>query len=282
MFQEPLTAEFALEQLQNLCASDDNDTDIMLVDKIDDLLTRIAKSDWQSPEEFFKFYEAVGYELFTTAALSEEATLFDVEVNLYHGIVEEENFFALYARAHQLIAQDESNKQYAHKAVAIPSDCQVEASEVDNVIDLIPGAAAYTWDSAYYATWGGHDFNELQTRFFCDIIYFFSGGYVDNGIEEVAILQLSEHASQPSILSAIYDNGIFDDPESLTLELIENFSTNSSTPTEILQEIATNLYEIAEDWDADEKESVCSNILEHPNCTDEIREAIDEFLAEQE
>jgi hypothetical protein len=101
MFQEPLTAEFALTKLaltklRDLCeATDNEDEDFDHMGEIEDFITLFSRSKWQSPKEFFKFYKSVGYELFTTASGSEEreANLFGVQVNVYHWIHTKEGFF---------------------------------------------------------------------------------------------------------------------------------------------------------------------------------------------
>ncbi|MGA1408360.1 MAG: hypothetical protein ACO37W_01305 [Prochlorotrichaceae cyanobacterium] len=302
MFQEPLTAEFALTQLRDLCeATDNEDEDFDHMGEIEKFITLVSRSEWQSPKEFFNFYKSVGYELFTTASGSEEgeANLFGVQVNVYHWIHTKEGFFALYERAYKFIEQDNENKQYAWEKVPVPQTWYSNSGEIDRLIDLIPATAAYTWDSAYYATWGDNGYNQLQTQFFCDIVLFFGNAYVDSGLEHVAALQIAQHSTKVEILDSLFE------PIGRTwydLEFLENVCINPVTSSALIQAISlaiignfdqleseySHIYETdalqeaVQDSDDDEKTSLCEKILEHANCTDDIREAIEDYLAKQE
>jgi hypothetical protein len=334
MTTQSLTAEFAIEQLKILCqdgdvsdafpdfekSSDDDEDEGVSSQDISNFVGMLARSDWESQEEFFKFYEFVGYELFTTASDPE----FNDEFDGYYTSPNDLKFsryelytspgcgyFDLYAKAREFCPN------FSPGLVEIPTECDVEAEDI-SIIDLIPATVAYTYDYGEYLSGHSCIFDELQIQFWCDVIYFLGAGYVDS----------SSHYDErwPKMDMALcMGNAVFleylfycteetnNDSYIYSRGCINHLCENQSTTSKILKTIAlaatrnyeklVSEFEEEEIWhgseDSFEKfhESVMEDVTEdslwywnvekilktikrHRNCTDEIVEIIAQYESE--
>jgi hypothetical protein len=265
MTTQSLTAEFAIEQLKILCqdgdvsdtfsdfekSSDDEDEGVN-EDDISNFVGILAKSNWESEEEFFKFYKFVGYELFTTASDPElsdpsgDKTLIrtsphDIQFSPYT-LTSIGGYFDLYARAREFLKQDQQNGQYAYEEVEIPPQCDAESEDI-TVIDLIPGATAYIYDHGSYLSGLSPLFDKLQVQFWCDLIYFLGAGYVESSYSY-------DNTFPKRDIALCLDNGVVlehlfyrteetnNDTYIYSQDCIDHLCTNQSTTSQILKTIA--------------------------------------------
>ncbi|WLT38040.1 hypothetical protein NON20_21075 [Synechocystis sp. B12] len=341
MTSQSLTAEFAIEQLKILCqdgdvseafpdfdrssyddediSEDDNDDDAVVYriseDCIADFVGMLAKSDWESVEEFFKFYEFVGYELFTTASdpeLHDPNNLWDYfylkspyGIKFSHYILTSDGgYFDLYVRARELLEQDQENEKYAYERIKMPAQCDAEWEDI-TVMDLIPAATAYIWDHLEYLSNFSHQFDELQIKFWSDVICFLAVGYAGSSyhydsVAELAMSGIARAMSNSQLLEDLFYQSLGNLSYAYSQDCIDNFCDNKSTTSNMLKTIALgaigdfeklvdlfrsygsyldDFQQQVEDYDWD-TETILKAIKPHPNCTDEILEIIVQYESE--
>ena len=339
MFQEPLNAEFALTQLEALC----NDEDVWSSDSFNQYIGKsergdyeespskywpyfldiLASSNWQSVEEFFKFYESVGYELLNSLSEEDIPSLFGKDLDEYIVNLTDYGFKTLYKRAYEFM---KDHPQMAKREITIPEfACDGGCDTNQPLISLIPCAIAYalpTFDDTWplFQTLGNTphtSFDEADIEYWCDIINYF-------GLRQIDITNgdFSGRIYQPKILKELFRMNFTGSIYSLIT--IKGFLNNDYTPPEIIAAIALaatydyerledfdleyvaddyerlvedefiddicdwTLLEMAEEWDDDDRIHLCKGlftdrgILNHPNCTEEIRNIIEDYLAKQE